>query len=186
MTELAGYLLRDERILWQGKPNIRDYVFRGAWYLIPFSLLWGGFAIFWEIGVLTAPRAPVFFAILGIPFVLFGLYLMVGRFFVASREAINTSYAITDRRVLIIGGAFRRTFTAIEVTQLPEMQLDQGRNGRGSITFGSSPSLRMPPGWPTMGAYRQAAAFHAIDDVRQVFDTLQRARYDLTSRTIHG
>lgn len=177
---LRGYLLPEERILWQGRPEVRPFVWRGWWYLVPFSLLWAGFAIFWEINVLSN-GAPFSFGIWGIPFVLFGLYLVFGRLFVARREAQHTTYAITDRRILVHGGALRRTFTAIELAQLPEAQLDEASGGIGTITFGSSGGFRLPPGWPTMGTYRQPTAFQSIRDVRAAFDILQRARHDLTT-----
>ena len=177
---LRGYLLPDERILWQGRPEVRPFVWRGWWYLVPFSLLWGGFAIFWEYSVLRN-GAPFFFGIWGIPFVLLGLYFIFGRLLVARREALNTTYAITDRRVLVHGGAFRRTFTAIELAQLPEAQLDEGSGGVGTITFGSGWGFRAPPGWPTMGTYRQPTAFQSIRGVREAFDILQRARHELTA-----
>ena len=45
-----------ERVLWQGQPDVRAYSLRGAWFLIPFSLMWGGFAIFWEVTVIRTPR----------------------------------------------------------------------------------------------------------------------------------
>ncbi|HJP88218.1 MAG TPA: PH domain-containing protein [Candidatus Limnocylindrales bacterium] len=178
-SHTRGYLLPGERVLWEGRPDVWGFSMRGAWYAIPFSLLWGGFAIFWEIGVLTS-NAPFFFSIWGIPFVLLGLYMIFGRIWVARREARNTRYAITDRRVLIRSGAFRPTLVSLELDTLPGTELSERGDGSGSITFGTySGFFRLPPGWPAMGTYRNPPGFFAVPDVRRVFDTLQRARSDL-------
>src|SRR5258707_5570564 len=43
-------LMSGESLYWAGMPN-RSVVFHSDdWYVVPFSLLWGGFAIFWEAG----------------------------------------------------------------------------------------------------------------------------------------
>jgi hypothetical protein len=94
---------------------------------------------------------------------------------------LSTRYAVTDRRVLIWGGAVRRSLTAIELAVLPEARLDDGGGGTGTITFGPSLGFRVPPGWPTMGTYRSPAAFQSIRGVREAFDTIQRAKFELTS-----
>ena len=59
-SPLRSLLRPGERVLWEGQPDVWAYSMRGAWYLIPFSLLWGGFAIFWEVMAITS-EAPVFF-----------------------------------------------------------------------------------------------------------------------------
>jgi hypothetical protein len=182
-SAVRRWLAPDERLLWEGKPDVRAYSMRGAWYLIPFSVMWAGFALFWEYNVITG-NAPFFFSLWGIPFVLLGLYLVFGRIWVARREARNTSYAITDRRVLIASGAFRPSFTALELRTLPGAQLDEDRNGRGSITFGTITGFQAPPGWPTMGArYGKVPAFVAIPDVGTVFDIYDRARAESFARS---
>jgi hypothetical protein len=182
---LRDYLLPGEQIVWEGKPDVRTFMFRGWWYLVPFSLLWGGFAIFWEASAI-AGGAPPFFLIWGIPFVLIGLYMIFGHFYVAAREAENTTYAITDRRVLILGGAFRSSLVELDLDRLPGVQLDEGRDGRGTITFSSMGGFtRVPPGWPTFGMYRTPPALQAISDVRGVFDKLQQVRTEARS-TIAG
>src|SRR4051812_14861337 len=67
-------LLRDERILWTGQPDPSRIFAPSDLFMVPFSLLWGGFALFWEAGVLglagfgSGRPAPTFFALWGIPF----------------------------------------------------------------------------------------------------------------------
>lgn len=41
-------LVTGESILWTGQPDTSIVFHKDDLYLIPFSLLWGGFAIFWE------------------------------------------------------------------------------------------------------------------------------------------
>ena len=174
--EIDVLLLPGERVFWRGKPDVWTYSMRGAWYLIPFSLVWGGFAISWEVSVLTSGAGP-FFAIWGIPFVLIGLYLIFGRIFVARREAERTVYAVTSRRILILGGAFSRKTIELDLTQLPPSQLEVGSRGMGTITFGVPVGgFRPPPGWPTMGSVVPVPTFASVPDAASVYRVVQDAR----------
>ena len=106
-----------------------------------------------------------------------GLYLVLGRLIVARREAARTFYAITDRRLLMESGAFRRTFTELDLCDLPLSTLEEGSNGLGTITIGSASwFMRVPPGWPFPGMYGQALAIVSVPTARAVYDMLQRAK----------
>ena len=170
-------LLRpDERLLWQGQPNLRAYSLRGSWYLIPFSLMWGGFAIMWEVGVVVS-GAPPLFVLWGIPFVAVGIYMIFGRIPLARREAKRTLYAVTDRRVIIVTGSLGQRLVEIALTDLPPTQLEVRGVSLGTITFGvTMGAFRAPPGWPTMGMYAQAPAFTLIPDAARVYQILQDAK----------
>ena len=173
----GGWRLRGgERMLWQGRPDVRAYTFASSWLLIPFSVLWAGFAFFWEASVL-ASGAPGFFALWGIPFVLMGLYILFGRFIVARLEAQKTTYAVTDLRVLIRTGAFRSRLTELDLTNLPPIELSSARFGTGTITFGPSmPYARwLGPSWFGM---RFAPEFTSIPHAEEVFATLSEARQE--------
>src|SRR5690242_910458 len=100
-------LLRGERVLWTGQPDAGRIFSSYDVFAIPFSLLWGGFAFFWEASVLgmgvfgsSGGGGPVlsFFALWGIPFVLIGLYMIVGRFFYKAWARKRTWYAVTSTR----------------------------------------------------------------------------------------
>src|SRR5436853_5210270 len=89
-----------EQLLWAGQPR-RGICFREAdMFMIPFSLLWAGFAVFWEVEAFR-DSAPYFFRFWGIPFILAGADLVVGRFVWDTWRRARTFYGVTDHRVLI-------------------------------------------------------------------------------------
>lgn len=126
------YLSNDEHILWTGKPEKGNIFSAGDIFLIPFSLLWCGFAIFWEITAISQ-GAPFFFALFGVPFVLVGLYLVIGRFFFNAYARNHTFYAITNKKILRIR---KKKVEILERDNLPPVSIINHRNGNGTITFG--------------------------------------------------
>jgi len=175
----SGRLLPGERIMWTGRPG-QGVIFT-AWdvFLIPFSLLWCGFAIFWEFmataGVMATGRSDVaFFPLFGLAFVCVGLYFVAGRFAVDALMRRGIYYAVTDHRVLIRRSGPFGNFTAIGLDRLPDVRLSEGRAGRGTIRFGQAANpWRGFGGWsPTMDPTPQ---FLAIDNAKDVFDLIQRS-----------
>ena len=122
-------------------------------------------------GVL-ASDAPAFFALWGIPFVLMGLYLTVGRFFADSYRRRRTTYALTARRIIVRSGA---TTQSLDLATLATMSLREHSSGLGTITFGSPlfPMAFASSSWP--GA-KGPPEFTQIPDARRVYDRIRDAQ----------
>jgi hypothetical protein len=134
---LRPYLRPDERLVWTGAPQ-RGLVLTGQdIFLVPFSLLWGGFALFWEAMVLMS-GGPGFMALFGIPFVLIGLFMIFGRFLVDAMIRRGMVYGLTDRRAIVLRRAFGES---VSTTSLGgDIGLD--RHGSvGTVRFGAQPSM---------------------------------------------
>ena len=72
-NELRPILSEGEKLLWTGKPRA-GIVFRTThFFFIPFSILWVGFAIFWEYSVIHT--GVPFFALFGVPLIAMGLLI---------------------------------------------------------------------------------------------------------------
>jgi hypothetical protein len=139
---LQSELSSNEDVLWTGKPNPRVIFHRSDWAGIPFSLLWGGFAIFWEAGVTGhfgfdhGKTAPFFFMLWGIPFVIGGQYLIWGRFFYAAWRKKRVIYAITNLRVIVLSLPPKpKTITAY-IDTLPVIDKEMRSDGIGILKFG--------------------------------------------------
>lgn len=100
---LQRYLRPGERLLWSGRPDPGVWFTSADAFLIPFGVMWGGFAIFWETSV-TSGGGPVFGMIWGTPFVAIGLYIVFGHFFYKRYRKQRTCYGITDQRALVAVG----------------------------------------------------------------------------------
>jgi hypothetical protein len=135
-------LTSGETALWAGQPNTSVIFHREDIFLIPFSLLWGGFAIFWELGVAgywgsgsNSGQQWVFGMIWGIPFVLIGQYVIWGRFLVAAWKKRRTYYAVTTRRVIVVQNGWSRRMSSAYIDTLPTLIKEGGRRGLGSLLF---------------------------------------------------
>ncbi|MBT8469531.1 MAG: PH domain-containing protein [Deltaproteobacteria bacterium] len=151
--------------------------------MIPFSLLWGGFAISWELGVLdmaakTGQPMGFVMALFGIPFVLVGLYLIAGRFFVDSHMRAKTHYGVTDQRAVIVSGLLSRKVTSLPFKSMPQVTLTERSDGSGTITFGQPvPFAFMSEGlnWPGMGSWT-VPAFSLIENAKDVYRQIRSAQ----------
>jgi hypothetical protein len=174
---ICGELGPGEKLLWVGQPR-QGFVLRAAdAFNIPFSLLWGAFAIFWEAGVL-ASGAPWFFVLWGIPFVLVGLYIMFSRFWVDARQRAATAYAVTSERVVIVSGVFARRVKSLGIDTITDVSLTERGDGAGTITFGPvRPYFGWYGGavWPGFG-HQADPSFELAGEARQVYEIIREAQ----------
>ncbi len=168
---------RGERQLWAGAPGQGVRLRASDLFMIPFSLMWGGFAVFWETSVLRG-GGPSFFSLFGVPFVAMGLYITVGRFLVDARRRARTSYFVTSNRVVIIGGTFTPATKSLLLSTLSDVSMTERPDASGTISFGTvNPMMAMYGGmsWPGVP---QVPSFEMIPDVRSVYRIIQTAQQD--------
>ena len=126
------WLQPNEQILWEGEPDPKVIFAKQDRILVPFSLVWAGFALFWETGVSMAGFFPG--SIFGLVFVAVGMYMVVGRFFYKRWDRRRIQYVVTNRRALVLrsGG---RSFQEAPIVFAP-MQVEIARDERhGSVIW---------------------------------------------------
>ena len=145
-SEIQRELEPGEKLLWSGQPrqglrlNISDVI------IIPFSLVWCGFAVFWETTAIKG-HAPLFFKLWGVPFVVIGSYMVFGRFFVDVWMRARTFYGVTNRRLIIVTDGFSRRVRSLPWQSLSEATLAERGDGGGAINFGPRLPFRLVPVW---------------------------------------
>jgi hypothetical protein len=176
-TQFQAELSTGENLLWTGMPNPEVIFHSDDWYLIPFSLLWGGFAIFWEAGVLgywgngAKGGISTFMALWGIPFIVAGQYFIWGRFLVDAWLKRRTYYAVTNRRVLVLQDGWKRKTSSIYISSIPTVE----REGltQGTLWFGPKFPVIAGRGQKTRSMSRFAIGdvpvFADIDDLESVY-----------------
>ena len=185
-STFTQWLDAGERLLWSGQPRSGIRLRAQDAFLIPFSLLWGGFAIFWEVMALTATsKAPgpvaVVFPLFGLAFVFVGLYLIFGRFIVDARSRARTLYGVTSERIIIVSGLFSQQTKSLQLRTLTDLSLTECSDGSGTITFGPTHFMDsfFPVGsWPGRRRYAPPA-FDLIERAKEVYEIIckaQRAR----------
>jgi hypothetical protein len=167
-----------EQVIWSGQPR-QGIVIRGSdAFAIPFSLLWAGFSVFW-LASAAQSNTPLPFVLFGIPFVLAGVHIVFGRFFVEAKQRKNTYYALTPQRVIIASGLFSRKVRSINLKTIAELSLSERSDGTGTIDFGAQhPMAAMFGGmssWPGAGQF-QGPRFDLVPSARAVYESIRKAQ----------
>jgi hypothetical protein len=184
--QLESSLESSEHLLWSGAPvtGIRFTMF--DWFMIPFSILWGGFSIVWEVLAISIfidslqesfDPFVLIFPIFGIPFVIIGAYMMVGRFIADARARERTFYGITDRNVIIITGK-EQNIRVLPLTSLQDVMVKERRDGSGTIMLESPfANIALDDSTSSSRTKRpEPPAITMIPNVMMAYEVLQRAR----------
>ena len=166
-TGLQQHLERNEKLVWAGQPK-KGLVFRTAdILLIPFSLIWCGFAVFW---VIMASKGSILFAMFGIPFVVIGLIFVFGRFIIDAKQRGSTFYGLTENRIIIKSGLFKKSIQSINIRTLSDIE---NSDGSGTINIGPKhPYMIRSNGmnwWPGM---KSTPSLDMIQVVRDVYSKI--------------
>jgi len=196
LAQIQPELLAGESLLWSGQPLRKIIFHQRDLFAIPFSLLWGGFAIFWEWGVTghfgnsgNSHSAPTFFTLWGIPFVIMGQYLIWGRFLYTAWKKGRTYYAVTNKRVIVVSIGFSRKLIDGYLRNLNSASLTLRSDGIGTIEF--APASLALSNWVFTSRNRgnqvdidlSSLAFFDIPDARTVYQIIQAQREQATKPT---
>jgi len=165
-----------EHVLWSGSP-VRYPVFdRQDAVLVPVSILWFGFAIFWETTAVQM-AAPFFFEVWGVPFLVIGFYMSIGRLIVRQVMLRSAVYTVTNLRIIMQwNGLANERERSRYLDHLEPPILAESDDGVGTIRFGSaSPfqfNLQQRRGWLGQDLF----VLYAIPNARSVRDIILTAR----------
>jgi hypothetical protein len=81
---------------------------------------------------------------------------------------------VTDRRVLALSIAFRKTVRSASIKRLPGLEISTGRDGSGTVTFGHFAGMggfyeNTGMEWLARTMGPRPLAFYDLDDARAVY-----------------
>ncbi len=133
----------DEHLIWTGKPYPGLMLRFNDFLLVPVSML-SCFVSFLTAKILfvhcnttgfhSVSLIPdVFFFPAGLGFILVGLNMVLGRFFIDSMRRWRTYYAISNKRVIIVSTLFKPTTRSYFLNDLNSAKVVERRDGSGTI-----------------------------------------------------
>ena len=129
IEELKAIIGSNEKILYEGKPNKKCYIFESIFNpLLPFALLWG-IIDFGILGATLFTQDSDEMSFFIIPFMLLHLmpvWIYLGGVLFTTRRYKNTAYIVTDRAIYVSGGVFTRNINAKPFAELSHINLHRG------------------------------------------------------------
>lgn len=165
-----------EAILWKGKPKRSAFVAQRSLTLLPIAVIW----MFLDIGFIASAFNDGELLWFIIPF--FALHMMpvwlwLGSMITAGRRWKNTTYFVTNRRIIIQGGFFAVNETSLFYKDIPNVQVHIGLFGKlfntGSVVFDSGMVYR------GRKQDHSLPSLEALEDPQGVYSRIQKIVLDI-------
>ncbi len=175
-NELKNMVGESEKILYEGKPDKKCYIFECIFNpLLPIALLW---AII-DMGILArtafAQPAVSFFII---PFMLLHMlpvWLYIGGILLTRRRYKNTYYVVTDHAIYISRGVFSKTYVTKPFAELSHIDLHRGIFDQ---KFGVGDIIATTDQRDSDGNIR-AIRIDSISDYQKVYNIVKKLQKDI-------
>ena len=129
IEELKAIVGSTEKILYEGKPNKKCYIFESIFNpLLPFALLWAIIDFSILGGALFAQDSGNMLVFV-VPFILLHMmpvWIYLGGILFTTRRYKNRAYIVTDRAIYVSGGVFTRNINAKPFAELSHINLHRG------------------------------------------------------------
>ncbi|EKQ50979.1 MULTISPECIES: hypothetical protein [unclassified Clostridium] len=170
-------LLKEEKILWAGKPVVRKQSIHSNKLQVLGSIFCGIVLLFMLI-------VGVLFALLGLIFIGIGYYFMVGRFKIEREEKEKTLYAVTDKRILIFKVTKREEVVRKYINEIKNIDISISNDGIGTIRFGEIPlHTRMSDATgikSTLDYFGEGIpTFYDIPDAKKVYELVNSLKNEM-------
>lgn len=169
-----------ERLLWSGRPGQGLRLRRADALVIPFSLTWASFFVFWGAAAIKS-EASRWAALYGIPFLAAGAYFVFGRFVVDVWKRQGTLYGVTDRRVMVLSGHFSARTTSYALGTLPAVTLTERRNGEGDVVLAATDMSHVAAGGLVGRKESVPPALEFVTNARDVYEIVRGAAWAASS-----
>lgn len=124
-----------------------------------------------------------------LPFLLLSLYVAFGRYLHRAMKLSQTYYGLTDKRVIFVQDGRRTTTSSVSLADLDDIDVEEYRNGNGSIRLGNVKGTVYEDWGEQMGRtilpWMDAVMppkFENIANVQEVADALRNAQQAATEK----
>lgn len=168
-------LLPNEKFIWRGQPKTGWRLKTGDKVRLPVMIAFTLFSVYWTLQA-TAYATPPNLWLMGVPFILFGVYASLLRYWIEAKERQHTRYAVTNRHVIIHRAWPMQRVTRIPLDDIDYVFIDEAADGSGDIVFGL-PIKQMLPFLPQRPRpTRFSPCFEGIPQVKQVYGLIHGAQ----------
>ena len=170
-----------ESIIWHGKPKRGVFILTKSLTLMPFALIWLGFDLAIMVPMFSSGEMLTFI----IPF--FALHLMpvwiwLGNILTAGRRWKNTTYFVTNRRIIIQGGFLAVNETSLFYKDIRNAQMRIGLLDKlchtADIYFDDGFHVNMY-GSNSHNRHSRGFVFEDLDNAQAVYGMVQRVIMDM-------
>lgn len=182
MSRITSQLRPNEKVLWQGKPVLKAFIFSSSIFRATiFGLFILIFFLVFFLPTMFLGGATLFVLLPLLLFLLFPLAMILGPIIWSFLAYENTEYLISDQRLITQTGAIGLDTRFVDLEKIQEVYVRIGifdrLFGTGSImaSTASQVYIGMPQGSGWGGAYGMRPSLSAIKEPYEVQKLLQEA-----------